>query len=98
MGNQVQRRKSVVVVLSSRNILILARIKIVSLWFFLLCLILSISSPCHGLILYETTLSQEKRNQFGHINISRVMLGSSRPPLIRLSVNCHLLCTAPCFI
>lgn len=38
MGNQVQRRKSVVVVLRSRNILILARIKIVSLWFFLLYL------------------------------------------------------------
>lgn len=38
MGNQVQRRKSVVVVLRSRNILILARIKIVSLQFFWLYL------------------------------------------------------------
>lgn len=45
------------------------------------------SPPCHGLILYETTLSQEKRNQFGHINISRVMLGSS--PSIN-SIICEL--------
>lgn len=35
MGNQVQRRKPVVVVLSFRNILILARTKIVSLRFLL---------------------------------------------------------------
>lgn len=38
MGNQVQRRKPVVVFLSFRNILILARTKIVSLQFFLLYL------------------------------------------------------------
>lgn len=81
MGNQVQRRKSVVVVLSSRNILILARTKIVILWFFLLYLNLKSYSINEFTLSWADTLrdhlSQEKRNQFGHINISRVMLGSS---------------------
>lgn len=56
MGNQVQRRKPVVVVLSSRNILILARIKIVSLWFFLLYLNLKSYSINESTLSWADTL------------------------------------------
>lgn len=56
MGNQVQRRKPVVVVLSSRNILFLARTKIVSLWFFLLYLNLKSYSINESTLSWTDTL------------------------------------------
>lgn len=98
MGNQVQRRKSVVVVLRSRNILILARIKIVSLWFFLLYLNLKSYSINQFTLSWADTLgdhfvSRKEKSIRSHQYISCDAWQLS-PPLIRLSVNYLLLCTA----